>query len=55
MPPVIPAQAGIQVIENPRVAGQHQKYGFARCAELYGWLDSGLRRNDEMGELLCLK
>jgi hypothetical protein len=35
--PVIPAQAGIQLVEYPRVAGQNQ--GLARfAASLFRWI-----------------
>jgi hypothetical protein len=40
-----PGFAGGYLLSPPAV-GQHQYYGFARCAELYDDLDSGLRRND---------
>ena len=40
-------QAGIQIIDNTlHEVGQHLKCSFARYAELYDKLDSGLRRND---------
>ncbi|MFZ3017815.1 MAG: hypothetical protein WA056_05085 [Gallionella sp.] len=37
---------GSRQLKKPRVAGQRHQCGFVRYAELFGWLDSGLRRND---------
>jgi hypothetical protein len=43
---VIPAQAGIQTINNAPTKWDNNQQIFVRYAKLYYKLDSGLRRND---------